>query len=167
MNITPSAFSSCTHTLIFCVLQICSLAYAVAFRHPSFWGYLWSVIYCLVVDWLLIGFAVASTCRYTFQLFYLNLVMLYISYTCKYYTIWTICSHVANKYMRQYHSHSVEQEVEWLYAFDVHANAFFCSFLLTYVVQVKNKVGAYICTLRVVALFVGFDVHLAFDFMKL
>jgi hypothetical protein len=38
--------------------------------------------------------------------------------------------------MRQYHSHSVEQDVEWLYAFDVHANAFFCSFLLTYVLQV-------------------------------
>ena len=38
--------------------------------------------------------------------------------------------------MRQYHSHSVEQDVEWLYSFDVHANAFFCSFLLTYVLQV-------------------------------
>lgn len=41
--------------------------------------------------------------------------------------------------MRQYHSHSVEQEVEWLYSFDVHANAFFCSFLLTYVLQVNNS----------------------------
>ena len=40
--------------------------------------------------------------------------------------------------MRQYHSHSVEQNVEWLYAFDVHANAFFCSFFLTYVVQVNT-----------------------------
>jgi hypothetical protein len=30
----------------------------------------------------------------------------------------------------------VEQEVEWLYAFDVHANAFFCSFLITHVLQV-------------------------------
>jgi len=85
---------------------VSALAYAIAFRHPSFWGYLWSVIYCLVVDWLFIGIAVAST-----------------------------CSHLANKYMRQYHSHSVEQEVEWLYSFDVHANAFFCSFLLTYVLQ--------------------------------
>lgn len=47
-----------------------------------------------------------------------------------------ITSHLANKYMGQYHSHSVEQDVEWLYAFDVHANAFFCSFLLTYVLQV-------------------------------
>ncbi len=47
-------------------------------------------------------------------------------------------SHLANKYLRQYHSHSVEQEVEWLYAFDVHANAFFCSFMVTYVLQVRN-----------------------------
>ena len=39
--------------------------------------------------------------------------------------------------MRQYHSHSVEQEVELLYSFDVHANAFFCSFLLTHVLQVS------------------------------
>jgi hypothetical protein len=28
--------------------------------------------------------------------------------------------------------------VEWLYAFDVHANAFFCSFLVTYVLQVSH-----------------------------
>jgi hypothetical protein len=87
-------------------VMIGSLAYAVAFRHPSFWGYLWTVLYCLVVDWLLIGVLVAST-----------------------------CSHLANKYMKQYHSHSVEQEVEWLYSFDVHVNAFFCSFLITYVLQ--------------------------------
>mmetsp|Transcript_578 Transcript_578/g.1009 ORF Transcript_578/g.1009 Transcript_578/m.1009 type:complete len:259 (-) Transcript_578:2073-2849(-) len=83
-----------------------SLAFAIAFRHPSFWGYLWSIIYSLLFDWLLVGFTVTS-----------------------------VCSHLANKYMRQYHSHSVEQDVEWLYAFDVHANSFFCSFLLTYVVQ--------------------------------
>ncbi len=45
-------------------------------------------------------------------------------------------SYLANKYLRQYHSHSVEQEVEWSYAFDVHINAFSCSFMLTYVLQV-------------------------------
>ncbi len=37
--------------------------------------------------------------------------------------------------MRQYHAHTVEQEVEWLYAFDVHCNAYFCSFLVTHVLQ--------------------------------
>ena len=45
--------------------------------------------------------------------------------------------------MRQYHSHSVEQDVEWLYAFDVHANAFFCSFLVTYVLQVSSMVHCF------------------------
>ena len=44
-------------------VAIAGLAYAVAFRHPSFWGYLWSVLYGVVVDWLLVGLAVASTCR--------------------------------------------------------------------------------------------------------
>jgi len=85
---------------------IAGLAYAIAFRHPSLWGYLWSILYGLLVDWLLVGFAVAST-----------------------------CSHLANKYLRQYNTHTVEQEVEWLYAFDVHTNAFFCSYLVTYVLQ--------------------------------
>ena len=45
-------------------------------------------------------------------------------------------SYVSNKYLRQYNSHSVEQEVEWLYAFDVHCNAFLCSFMITYLFQV-------------------------------
>ena len=60
----------------------------------------------MLVDWLLVGLAIAST-----------------------------TSHIANKYLRQHHAHSVEQEVEWLYAFDVHTNAFFCSFFITYVLQ--------------------------------
>jgi hypothetical protein len=87
-------------------VSVSALAYAVAFHHASFWGYLWSVLYSVVVDWFLVGICIAST-----------------------------CGHLANKYLKQHHSHSVEQEVEWLYAFDVHANSFFCSFLLTYVLQ--------------------------------
>jgi len=61
-------------------VAVAALAYAIAFQPFSFWGYLWSVLYCVLVDWLLIGLAVAST-----------------------------CSHIANKYLRQSHSHSVEQ----------------------------------------------------------
>ena len=34
--------------------------------------------------------------------------------------------------------HSVEQEVEWLYAFDVHCNSFFLLFLVVYVIQVVS-----------------------------
>ena len=43
--------------------QIAALAYAVAFQHPSFWGYLWAVLYSVIFDWFLVGIAVASTCR--------------------------------------------------------------------------------------------------------
>jgi hypothetical protein len=55
-------------------VAIAALAYAIAFRHPSFWGYLWTVLYCVIVDWLLIGFIVASTCRWKF-LFISNLIV--------------------------------------------------------------------------------------------
>ena len=91
---------------MFRMYQVATLAYAIAFKSPSFWGYLWSVLYGVIVDWLLVGLIVAST-----------------------------SSHIANKYLRQYNAHSVEQEVEWLFAFDVHTNAFFCSFFVTYVLQ--------------------------------
>ncbi len=73
----------------------------------NLWGYLWSILYGVLVDWLLMGFFVAS-----------------------------ILSSIANRYLRQTHNHAVTQSVEWLYAFDVHANAFFCSFLITYVCQI-------------------------------
>mmetsp|Transcript_13194 Transcript_13194/g.21422 ORF Transcript_13194/g.21422 Transcript_13194/m.21422 type:complete len:276 (-) Transcript_13194:1233-2060(-) len=42
---------------------------------------------------------------------------------------------VSNTYFRARHSHSVEQEVEWLYAFDIHCNAYFPMFMLLYVLQ--------------------------------
>ncbi len=88
-------------------LAIASLAYAIAFRRASFWSYIWTVLYSIIVDYFFVGIAVASTGSY-----------------------------IANKYLRQQnHSHSVAQEVEWLYAFDVHTNSFFCSFLVTYVLQ--------------------------------
>ena len=42
--------------------------------------------------------------------------------------------YVANRYMREgvNHSHAVEQRVEWMYAFDVHVNAFFTLFVSLY-----------------------------------
>ena len=68
----------------------------------------------------------------------------------------TVCWAVANRYMRpsnthnnvsqhqyQYNpskttnssSYAVEQSVEWLYAFDVHCNAYFPMFIIIYVLQ--------------------------------
>ena len=45
-------------------VALAALAYAVAFRHASLFSYAWAVLYCVVVDWLLVGMAIASTCRY-------------------------------------------------------------------------------------------------------
>lgn len=43
---------------------------------------------------------------------------------------------LANRFLRERNwSHSVEQKVEWLYAFDVHCNAFFVYFICAYVVH--------------------------------
>jgi hypothetical protein len=45
---------------------------------------------------------------------------------------------VANKYLRVEsggHTHTVEQSVEWLYALDIHCNAYFPLFVLLYVLQ--------------------------------
>lgn len=52
--------------------QVCALAYAIVFRHASIWSYLWAILYCVVVDWLLIGFAVASTCRFDVMSLYFH-----------------------------------------------------------------------------------------------
>ena len=88
------------------MVAIGSLAYAIAFRQMDLWGYLWSIFYGLVIDWLLAAFLVAS-----------------------------LLSSMANRYLRQAHNHTVTQSVEWLYALDVHTNAFFVSYLVTYVAQ--------------------------------
>ena len=48
----------------------------------------------------------------------------------------TVSIFFADKYLRKKSSvHGVLQPMEWLYSFDVHCNAFFPLFLLTYVVQ--------------------------------
>lgn len=44
---------------------------------------------------------------------------------------------IANSRLLQHRSHSVEQEVEWMYALDIHSNSFFPLFIWLYVVQVS------------------------------
>ncbi len=85
-----------------------SLAYAISFHHYSLWGYLWTMLYAVLVDWLFVGIIIAS-----------------------------IYTYLSNRYLRQHNVHSVEQEVEWMYSFDVHCNAYLCSFMVTYVLQVR------------------------------
>ncbi|KAG9440356.1 hypothetical protein H6P81_020521 [Aristolochia fimbriata] len=49
----------------------------------------------------------------------------------------TCCWFLTNSYLREEasNSHVVEQRVEWLYAFDVHCNSFFPTFVVLYVIQ--------------------------------
>lgn len=47
----------------------------------------------------------------------------------------TACWFISNKYLRVQSFHGVEQPVEWMYAFDIHCNAFFPLFLALYVVH--------------------------------
>lgn len=48
------------------------------------------------------------------------------------------CRWIANSRLLQHRSHSVEQEVEWMYALDIHSNSFFPLFVCLYVVQVGH-----------------------------
>jgi hypothetical protein len=67
--------------------------------------------------------------RTFFYFFFLHFIVLGL-------IVSTICLVVADKYLRKKSSaHSTIQPMEFLYAFDVHCNAFFPLFLLTYVVQ--------------------------------
>lgn len=50
----------------------------------------------------------------------------------------SICWFLSNHYLREeftVHTHVVEQRVEWLYAFDVHCNAYFPLYVVLYVLQ--------------------------------
>lgn len=49
------------------------------------------------------------------------------------------CRWIANSRLLQHRSHSVEQEVEWMYALDIHSNSFFPLFVWLYVVQVRQR----------------------------
>ncbi|TFJ83942.1 hypothetical protein NSK_005037 [Nannochloropsis salina CCMP1776] len=88
-------------------LLVSSSAYALAFHvRGGPVHYLFLALRAILFDWLLVGLVVATVCR-----------------------------SVANRYLLQLRSHSVEQEVEWRYAFDIHCNAFLPFFLLTSVLH--------------------------------
>lgn len=92
-------------------LTVACISYGLAFGIKSVFAYIWLILFTFAVDWLLPAIVVAS-----------------------------LACWVANRYLRSgySHSHTVEQEVEWLFALDVHCNGFFVSFLVTYVLQVSN-----------------------------
>eukprot|EP00545_Synedropsis_sp_CCMP1620_P003293 CAMPEP_0119018912 /NCGR_PEP_ID=MMETSP1176-20130426/20565_1 /TAXON_ID=265551 /ORGANISM="Synedropsis recta cf, Strain CCMP1620" /LENGTH=261 /DNA_ID=CAMNT_0006973017 /DNA_START=101 /DNA_END=886 /DNA_ORIENTATION=+ len=95
----------------FCALQgamltVSAIAYAVAFR-ATLTGGVSFLLYSLFWNWLVPGVIVASVGR-----------------------------EIANRHLSGTASAShVKQTVEWLYAFDIHCNAFFPLFCLLYVAQ--------------------------------
>jgi hypothetical protein len=90
----------------FCALQIiflivASIAYSVSFREPIS-GAIAFMLYSIVFNWLAVGFVFASVGR-----------------------------DIANRHLTVHQSSThVRQSVEWLYAFDIHCNAFFPVFVL-------------------------------------
>mmetsp|Transcript_1275 Transcript_1275/g.3836 ORF Transcript_1275/g.3836 Transcript_1275/m.3836 type:complete len:246 (+) Transcript_1275:403-1140(+) len=89
------------------LVAVAATAYCLTYGH-GFWSSVWAVLSAVVLDFLLIGFAIATAGWF-----------------------------LANKFLRQQsmNQHHVEQSVEWMYAFDVHCNSYLPLFLLLYVVQ--------------------------------
>eukprot|EP00753_Platysulcus_tardus_P010363 PLAT2605.2.p1 GENE.PLAT2605.2~~PLAT2605.2.p1 ORF type:complete len:274 (-),score=93.47 PLAT2605.2:196-1017(-) len=87
-------------------LAVAACAYGVACGAGSFVAYLKLILYAW---WQLDGLGIAAA---------------------------TLSWLISNRYMLEKNmEHSVAQEVEWLYAFDVHCNSFFPLFLILYVVH--------------------------------
>jgi len=92
--------------LEFIFLTISCIAYSISFRVPVTEGMaFW--LYSVLFNWIGLGFIIATLGR-----------------------------EMANRYLTDHKSSShVRQSVEWLYAFDIHCNAFFPVFVLLYGVQ--------------------------------
>lgn len=90
------------------LIFMAALAWSVVCLRARFTVARFVLLFCneLVGYWLLGGMAVAGT-----------------------------CASVANRYLIENSINSVAQTVEWLYAFDIHCNGFFVSFLFTHVLQ--------------------------------
>ncbi|GAB5586138.1 hypothetical protein Unana1_01038 [Umbelopsis nana] len=93
--------------LVLMSILLCAsaVAWGLVYGH-GFLGICKMMLYMVFVDFILVGSFIASAC-------------------------WLL----SNRFLRVTASHSIEQRVEWAYAFDVHCNAFFPVFLVLYVVQ--------------------------------
>jgi len=90
------------------LLFIASICYSIAFSVTSFGGFILNLIHAIIGNYLLMGVVIATLCR-------------------------SICT----RFLTVHHNHSVKQNVEWLYAFDIHCNSFFPLFMLIYLLQVS------------------------------
>ena len=90
----------------FVVLQIlflvlASIAFCVAFHMVSLRNILFIAFHNIIINWLLCGVIICSVGRW-----------------------------ISIQYLTVHQSNHVKQHVEWLYAFDIHCNAFFPFFIL-------------------------------------
>ncbi|KAI7834203.1 UNC-50 [Kickxella alabastrina] len=69
-------------------------------------GFIRSLVQLLVVNYILVGMLLATATWF-----------------------------VANRFLRHQNVHVADQQVEWMYAFDVHCNSFFTLFVFAYVMQ--------------------------------
>ncbi|KAJ2703545.1 hypothetical protein H4218_000229 [Coemansia sp. IMI 209128] len=63
------------------------------------------------------------------------LQLLVVNYLVSGVVLATLTWLVANRFLRHQNVHAADQQVEWMYAFDVHCNAFFTLFVFAYVLQ--------------------------------
>jgi UNC-50 family len=108
----------------FCALQalfllVAAIAYSVAFR-CTWTGAISFILYAVIWNWLGMGLILATTCR-------------------------EIANRQLNGVSTQTSVSHVRQQVEWLYAFDIHCNAFFPVF----VVLCKKQDEKYISLLNI------------------
>ena len=92
--------------LLLSLMFFSSIAWLIAFGVHSLVHALTIVVGALLVQFLAVGVLVSSAIRY-----------------------------YANLSMRVVRLHAIEQQVEWLYAFDIHCNAFFPLFTLLFTLQ--------------------------------
>lgn len=89
------------------LIVLTSIAYCVAFS-DTFWHAVLTVLSVLMIDFVGLGCATATAG-------------------------WLVSNHFLRK--KNTHQHTVEQHVEWLYAFDIHCNSYFPLFIIMHVLQ--------------------------------
>jgi len=88
-------------------MAVSSLAFSLAFQVPGLYNILRIMMGSILVDFLGFGVVMATAGWW-----------------------------IANKYLKDgTPAHSVDQDVEWLFAFDIHCNAYMPPFLILYVLQ--------------------------------
>eukprot|EP00474_Spongospora_subterranea_P010207 CRZ10665.1 hypothetical protein [Spongospora subterranea] len=87
-------------------MSISAISFSIAFGFVSSWHFCRLVLSAVFFDFVGIGTVIATAGWY-----------------------------IANNYMKVHRVLTVSQSVEWLYAFDVHCNAFFPVYILLYVLQ--------------------------------